>query len=341
MKNIIEFPNLGWKFTVNETAFTIFNIEIKWYALILTLGIVLAVMYVLYRAKQQGIPTDCVVDYAIVTVICGIVGARLYYVLTTLGEYDSFLDMINIRNGGLAIYGSIIGGGLAVVITALVKRMKVLNMLDIVAPSVMLGQIVGRWGNFMNGEAYGAITDKYVFFTRSFTQKGCEKLPWIMKVTEENDGVVHGSVTAHPAFLYEGIWNLIGFILINIFYKKKKANGQIFYAYIAWYGLGRCVVEGFRSDSLTVGNIRISQLLGFVCFIAGGILLLFSRKIAKGVCGEPRAKEIADAIAAKNGNSSRKKTTDTKKSTEEDDIPKDADETEETVKEESENGEDN
>lgn len=313
MKNIVSFPNLGWEFTLNETAFTAFGVDIKWYALIMTSGIILAVLYVILRAKQQKIPVDCVIDYAIFAVIFGIVGARAYYVLTTLGEYDSFFDMINIRNGGLAIYGSIIGGALAIVCVAKAKKMKMLNMFDMVAPGVMLGQIIGRWGNFMNGEAYGSITDKYVFFTRSFTQSGCEKLPWIMKVTEVYDGEMGASVVAHPTFLYESLWNLLGFVLINIFYKKKTKNGQIFFAYVSWYGLGRCVIEGFRSDSLMVGDIRISQLLGFVCFFVGAILFLFAGKLSKGVCGEPRAEEITAEIEAKNNKQKDKnKKTDTK-----------------------------
>lgn len=300
IQNLISFPNIALDFTVNETAFTVFGVEIKWYALILTLGIILAVLYVVLRARQQGIPTDCVIDYAIFIVIFGIIGARLFYVLTTLDQYDSFIDMINIRNGGMAIYGSVIAGALAIVGVAKSKKMKVLNMFDNVAPAVLLGQIIGRWGNFMNGEAFGSIGDKYFLFGKTFAQTGCEKLPWIMKVTEVRDGVAYETVTAHPTFLYESLWNLVGFILINIFFKKKKFNGQIFYAYIAWYGLGRMFVEGFRSDSLMLGSQRISQLIGITCFVVGTVLLFAGKKLAHGVCGEPRAKEIAAEIAAKN-----------------------------------------
>lgn len=312
IRNLISFPNAGLDFTINETAFTVFNVEIKWYAIILTLGIVCACLYALFRSKQQGIPSDCVVDYAIFAVIFGIIGARLFYVLTTLDQYDSFLDMINIRNGGLAIYGSIIGGALAIVFVARYKKMKVLNMFDMIAPGVMYGQVIGRFGNFVNGEAFGSISDKYFLFGRTFTQKGCGKLPWIMKVTEVNDGVAGAAVTAHPTFLYEACWNLAGFILINIFYRKKKFNGQIFYAYIAWYGFGRMLIEGLRSDSLMIGSQRISQLIGLSCFVIGTVLLFAGKRLAGGVCGEPRANEIAEMYASK---AKKKKTAAAAKST--------------------------
>ncbi len=260
----ISFPGIGIEpFVVNKIAFSFGNLEVRWYGILLTLGIMLGVCYAIFRSKHEGISTDDVLDFAIWTVLLAIIGARLYYVLTTLKNasggwnYHSFVDVIAIWEGGIAMYGSIIGGALALIIVSKVKKYdksKILKLFDMVAPGVMLGQIIGRWGNFVNGEAHGIEVSEN-FFLR-------------MGLMGAADGASYKYFTYfHPTFLYESAWNLIGFILINAFYKKKKFDGQITLAYLAWYGFGRMFIEGLRTDSLYIGVFRISQVIGFLCFV--------------------------------------------------------------------------
>ena len=262
----VSFPGLGiQEFNLNPIAFTIpigSGIEVRWYGIIITLGIILAFTYCSYRAKQEGILFDDVLDMAIFTVIFAIIGARLYYVLTSLDKYDSILDAIAIWNGGLAIYGAIIAGGITIFVMCRIKKIKFIKVFDATAPAVMIGQILGRWGNFFNGEAYGEeILEGSPFY---FIRMGL--IPNI-----ESSFRMH---YFHPTFLYESLWNLVGFIIINALYKKKKFDGQIFFMYISWYGFGRMLIEGLRTDSLYVGVFRISQVVGFLCFVVGSIFLV-------------------------------------------------------------------
>ena len=259
----VAFPGLGIEnFEVNPVAFTLFdNIEVRWYGIIITLGIILAFSYCAFRAKQEKIVFDDLLDIAIFTVIFGIVGARLYYVLTSLDKYDSLYSMIAIWEGGLAIYGGLIAGALTIFLVCRHKKIKVMKMFDAVAPGVMIAQALGRWGNFFNGEAYGeeVIEGSFLYFIRMGLIPNVESRTKMFYF--------------HPTFLYESLWNITGFILINALYKKKKFNGQIFYMYIAWYGFGRMLIEGLRTDSLYVGVFRISQVVGFICFVVGSLML--------------------------------------------------------------------
>ena len=264
----VSFPGLGIEnFNVNPVAFTVpifGGIEVRWYGIIITLGIILAFSYCAFRAKQEGIIFDDLLDMAIFTVIFAIIGARLYYVLTSLDKYNSFYDAIAIWEGGLAIYGAIIAGALTILLVCKYKRIKVTKAFDAVAPGVMIGQFLGRWGNFFNGEAYGTeVAEDSIFY---FIRMGL--IPNI-----ESASRMH---YFHPTFLYESVWNVIGFILINIFYKKKKFDGQIVLMYISWYGFGRMIIEGLRTDSLYVGVFRISQVIGFICFVVGTLLLIIN-----------------------------------------------------------------
>ena len=271
----VSFPGIGIApFEINKIAFTlpIFGgLEVRWYGLILTFGIVAGLLYTLYHAKFEGISTDDVLDFAIYTVLSAIVGARTYYVLTTLKDpatgawnYHGFIDVIAIWNGGIAMYGSIIGGALALFLVSKVKkfdRTKMIKIFDMVAPSVMLGQIIGRWGNFCNGEAHGIETSAN-FFLR-------------MGLMGDADGASFKYMTYfHPTFLYESLWNLVGFLIIHFLYKKKKFDGQVTLMYLAWYGFGRMFIEGLRTDSLYIGVFRISQVVGFLCFLICTTLLV-------------------------------------------------------------------
>ena len=201
----LSFPGLGIpEFEVDRIAFEInigkLHLAVGWYGMIICIGIMLAIYYVVYRAKQNGISFDDILDYALVTVPLAVIGARIYYVIFNPYGYDSFYDIIAIWNGGLAIYGAIIVGAICVFTVSKVKKIKFMVMADCTVPAVMLGQLIGRWGNFMNGEAFGAETT----------------LPWRMGVCNQ---ITHfQTIYVHPTFLYESLWNLLGFIIINIFY---------------------------------------------------------------------------------------------------------------------------
>ncbi len=282
MRNVIlSFPGLGIEeFTVNPVAF----FSVHWYGIIITLGMVIAFFYALYRAKQIGIKTDDMLDIALFLIPSSVIGARLYYVLTTLDQYDSFLDVIAIWNGGLAIYGGVIAGILSVVAVCRYKKLKALDVLDCIAPGLILAQAMGRWGNFFNGEAFGAVIPEAspLYFLRMGVIS-------TMSIDKFGDFAMH---YVHPTFLYESVWNLIGFLLMHLFYKKKSFSGEVVLWYAAWYDLGRMFIEGLRIDSLMVGPFRISQVVALVCFVGGFAGIVVKRiydarkkKISKNING--------------------------------------------------------
>ncbi len=270
MKNLvtISFPGMGIEdFTVSKVAFSVGPLSVRWYGIIITLGMVVAVMYAVWRAKQKGVVLDDMIDMALWTISLGILGARLYYVIF-YGGVRSFYDLIAIWEGGLAIYGGIIGGVLGIYICCRRKKMKFFSMLDCIAPGVMIAQAMGRWGNFFNGEAFGAIVPEGspLYFLRM----GLYPHP-------HDYHEIKGMIYVHPTFLYESLWNVLGFVLINLLYKKKKFDGEIALWYFAWYGFGRMFIEGLRTDSLMLGPFRISQLVGLICFVAGVALVIVGR----------------------------------------------------------------
>ena len=283
----ISFEGLGiGQFKVNPVAIPIFN-GIRWYGIIITIGIVLAFLYVAkWRAKDAGYHFDDLLDFVLFVVPIGVLGARLFYVFTSDG-YD-WSNWYRIWDGGLAIYGGIIAGVLTLVAVGKYKKVRIFRLMDCTAPAVMIAQALGRWGNFFNGEAYGAETTSFLRMGLSDTLGGAQ-------------------VYVHPTFLYESLWNLIGFALINIFYKKKKFDGQITLEYIGWYGLGRFFIELLRQDSLPLKigsyNLRISCVIGLLCFLV--CLTLFIIFIVKPrnpaldlSCYYPGAKRL-QLIAAK------------------------------------------
>ena len=293
----VSFPGLGIEpFHMDRIAFSLFGIDVNWYGLIITCGMILAVLYALWHAKHEGVKSDHIIDLALALIFCGVIGARLYYVIMEFDQYlvsgGTFLqnlggtlyNCIAIWNGGLAIYGGIIAGFLAAMVVARVKRIPFPVIADIAGPAVMVGQIIGRWGNFVNVEAYGAETT----------------LPWRMGVLYSfNDGVSFVSEKfVHPTFIYESLWNLLGLILITYFYKKKKFHGQMFLSYMTWYGFGRMLIEGLRADSLYVGSIRISQLVGFVTFVVGAVLIIVNlRRVKRNVpADEPEEEEKTSEV---------------------------------------------
>lgn len=276
MTSTISFPGLGiGEFTINRTAFTIFGINVQWYGLILTTGILVAFILFYRRAiKTEHLTEDDVLNVTLLTVPISIIGARIVYVLTTWsdGKYKTFYDVIAIWEGGIAIYGAILFGLATVIIYCRIRKLNTLSLLDALAPAVMMGQIIGRWGNFVNAEAYG-------------WSEGVEKLPWRMTVGNVYiDNKLRPDIQfVHPTFLYESLWNLVGFIIIQLIYRKKKANGEIFSLYMLWYGFGRGFIEMLRTDSLYLFNtsIKFSVFTGFVCFVGGTALLIYLLKKSK------------------------------------------------------------
>ena len=263
----LSFPGLGIsEFEVNSVAFDIFGSPIAWYGVIIACGMVLAVVYAMFRAKQIGITPDDVIDFALFTIPIGVIGARLYYVMTKLEEFDTFEKIIDIRGGGLAIYGGIIAGGITVLVVSFIKKINFLAFADCVAPAVLLAQGVGRWGNFMNGEAFGTETDIFIR----------------MGIQNHNSYTTFGTsemVFVHPTFLYESLWNILGFTLAALLTKHKKYDGQMFLLIFGWYGLGRMFIEGLRTDSLYTNlfgwEFRTSQVLAAVIFAVALAAMIF------------------------------------------------------------------
>ncbi len=263
----ISFPGLGiGEFEIDSIALRLGSLEVAWYGVIITTGIFLAFLYIYLRGKKIKLIADDLVDLAFFAVIPGIIGARLYYVffdwLERPQNYTSFKDIIAIWEGGLAIYGGIIFGALGCIIGLKIKKMRIPAFFDLLAPAVQIAQTLGRWGNFMNAEAYGAET----------------KLPWRMRIVDAYNPV---GIEVHPTFLYESLWNLIGFILINLYAKKKKFDGELLLMYLGWYGLGRAIIEGLRQDSLYLGSLRVSQWLALLCTIVSIALLCYFYFIKK------------------------------------------------------------
>lgn len=262
----LAFPGLGiGSFTVDSVAFRIFGVEIAWYAIFITLGMICAVAYCVWRAKGIGISGDDVVDIALFTIPIGIIGARLYYVINAVIEgsqsFRTFYDWIDIRSGGLAIYGGIVAGGITVYLVCRFKRINFFALADCAMPGVILAQGIGRWGNFMNGEVFGEDTDLF-----------CRM--------EICNSLTRGEVwSVHPTFFYESAWNILGFLIASLFYRKRKFDGQIFIFLMAWYGLGRCVIEGIRADHMDLTifglSLRINQVLAGVFFVIFTALFLF------------------------------------------------------------------
>ena len=297
----VWFPGLGIdKFKIDPVAFSIGNISVAWYSLIIATGMILAVLYVWFRFKENGLSVDDLLDFVLFVIPSGIVGARLYYVIFSFEHYKhNLLEIFAIWKGGLGIYGGIIAGAIAALLVARHKKINLLKVFDMLAPAVMMAQAIGRWGNFMNVEAFGGPTT----------------LPWRMcgrRITEnfiykglidvKDVGLLEsGEIGAHPTFLYESLWNIIGFIAIYFLFvrckKLHKINGQIFYSYLIWYGLGRFWIEGLRSDSLYLVKdvIRVSQLVALLSFIAGvGLMIYGLVRYKKTGAGAVYAVQVTD-----------------------------------------------
>ena len=251
----ISFPFLGIEVDPPRTL-SLGPLTIYYYGLIIAVGLLLAVWYCCKRSKTFGLKEDDILDGVLWVTPFAIVCARIYYCVFAWEEYAANpISVLYIWNGGIAIYGGVLGAVIGIAVICRVKKIRVATVLDIVLLGFLIGQFIGRWGNYMNREAFGAATD-------SFFRMGLYN-----KVTNQWE-------YCHPTFLYESLWNVCGFLLLHFLSRKRKYDGQIALGYAAWYGLGRCMIEGLRVDSLYWGPFRVSQwLAGISCFTAVVVLL--------------------------------------------------------------------
>ena len=274
--NEITFPKLGIDLHLDSTAFSIGGLDIQWYGILITLGLVLAMVYAFTQVKKYGLNPDRVMDCIIGGIIGGVVGARAYYVLLNWNNYaGDWKSILNIREGGLAIYGGIIGSFLAGLLVAKIRKVKFLPLLDIVGIGFLLGQGIGRWGNFFNQEAFGTNT---TLPWGMYSEGTCNYLSSVQETLAAQGVAVDPSLPVHPTFLYESIWCLLGFFLLWAYMKRRKFHGELILMYVMWYGAERFFVEGLRTDSLMVGSFRISQVIAAVSVIAALCIWLALRK---------------------------------------------------------------
>lgn len=264
----IEFPKLGIKIPISREAFKIFGLPVYWYGIIIATGFFLAVVLAMKNSKKAGIKQDDIIDLVLFAAPLSIIGARLYYVIPNWSEFNGdLLKMINIRTGGLAVYGALIVGTIVAIVFARRRNINMLHFLDFCIPYFVLAQAIGRWGNFTNQESFGRNTN----------------LPWgmtgseIRKQLEGLGAAVDPNIPIHPTFLYESLWNLGVFLFLIWFSKRKKLNGEVFCLYLIAYGAGRFWIEGLRLDSLWMGPVRISQLLSLVFVIVFGLIFAIRR----------------------------------------------------------------
>ena len=279
MTNLVQFPALGLSLTINRVAISIGGFNIYWYGIILAAGLMGGLLFAFRYGPDFGIDTDRMVDVVVIGTVMAIVCARIYYVAMAPFEYGSVWEMIDLRNGGIAIYGGLIGafvfGGLA----CKWRKIPLLQMFDLVAMGFLIGQGIGRWGNFVNQEAFGCNTTlpwgMYSEATKSYLAQNAAKLA--------SEGMtVDPAMPVHPTFLYESIWCLVGFLLLFRFMKKRCFHGEVFLLYAVWYGCGRFWIEGLRTDSLMLSaalNLRASQVVAAVSVLVALALEVHFRRI--------------------------------------------------------------
>lgn len=268
MTNLVQFPGLGLSFELDRVAFSIGGMNIYWYGVCIAVGMCLALVFAFRHSVEFGVDADAMVDVILIGVVMGILCARLYYVALSPYQYHSLKDVLAIRDGGLAIYGGIIGAFLFGGLACKWRKVPMLPMFDLAAMGFLIGQGCGRWGNFFNQEAFGCNTT----------------LPWGMfsettraylmgsTVTAQSGVTIDPNLPVHPTFLYESIWCFVGFLLLFRYIKKRKFNGDIALRYMIWYGAGRFWIEALRTDSLMLVpsiGLRASQLVAGIAVVVG------------------------------------------------------------------------
>lgn len=293
MTEFIEFPALGWKFPLSRYLIKDFHlfgltINIKWYGVLIAVGFLLAMIYALRRCKDFDLDPDRMIDVVLVSTLFAFIGARLYYVLFSDERAAYFADPISILkvwNGGLAIYGGILFAFIAGIFMSRWRKVNTLAMFDIASLGFLIGQGIGRWGNFFNQEAFGGNTTLPWGMTGSIIQAGT------------NGAEYDPLLPVHPTFLYESLWCLLGFVILHIVSKKAYTfKGKIFALYLIWYGAGRFAIESLRTDSLYLGTMRVSQLVAVLAILGGIALLLILRARKNETPADLFAEEAMDGM---------------------------------------------
>lgn len=297
--NNIVFPGLGIDISPNNEAFSLFGLSIKWYGVLIAFGMLLAMIYCFKRTKAFGIDGDRLTDTVFAGLIGAVIGARLYYVVLHAESFHDIRDVFAIRDGGLAIYGGILGALLFGCVTAKIRKLRILPTLDLASMGFLIGQAVGRWGNFFNQEAFGCNT------TLPWGMSGGKIQQYLLnhQASLAAQGMeINPYMPVHPCFLYESIWCAIGFLLLHLYHKHRKFDGEVFCMYVLWYGTGRFFIEGLRTDSLYIGSVRASQMLALISAIAALVIIIAMRiKVKKKgtvlYCDTDESKAILEAAA--------------------------------------------
>nr|WP_312884181.1 prolipoprotein diacylglyceryl transferase [Clostridium psychrophilum] len=251
---------------MNPVAFYVFGFSIRWYGILIASGMALAISLLQYTCKYRNVNYDFLLDVVLISLPVGIIGARLYYVAFEFNNYrNNLIDIFDIRGGGLAIHGGILFALICAYLIAKRKKMSFFKMADVTAPTIIIAQAIGRWGNFFNSEAHGGPVS-YNFI---------KKFPYFIQQGMHIDGIYY-----HPTFLYESLWDLIVFVILMIILKNTKKVGIVFFSYIGLYSIGRFFIEGLRTDSLMFGSFRIAQMVslaGILIWIAYLILCKYKK----------------------------------------------------------------
>ena len=255
---------------MNPVMFSLFGLQVRWYSVFILVGIIVGMLLLKKEAKRFSMNWDFVFNLSFWTVIFGILGARLYYVIFNFNQYENnLLDIFKIWEGGLAIHGGIIAGGITVYFYCKKHKANTLKIIDMALPSLIIAQAIGRWGNFFNSEAYGGVT--------SFDKLQSMHIPRFII-----DGMKIDGVYRQPTFLYESIWCLLGFILLLVIRRNKYTKvGTITGTYLMWYSFGRFFIEHMRTDSLMIGGFRVAQILSIILFVVGAYLVIRNHKYSK------------------------------------------------------------
>lgn len=295
MTNLVQFPRLGLELEIDRVAFSLGGLNIYWYGIIIAAGLLLALAFAFHYAADFGVDADRLVDVVLVGTVCAIICARIYYVAFAPFKYDSIWDMINLRDGGIAIYGAVIGAAVFGGLACKWRKVPVLPTFDLVAMGFLIGQGMGRWGNFFNQEAFGCNTNSLFGMYSQGTHDYLAR--WQNELAAQ--GVtVDPSMPVHPTFLYESIWCFVGFFALWAFMKKRRYNGQIALLYAVWYGAGRFWIEGLRTDSLLIPGVglRVSQVVALVGVVAGLVLLIVLGRKYKNVPFQVQLAVSGDAL---------------------------------------------
>ena len=283
MNKNINFPHLGIYLENVGKSISIFGFEIAFYGITIAAAMLAGLWIAMRTAKKTGQNPDLYFDMGMLAIFCALIGARAYYVVFAWENYkNNLLEIFNLRHGGLAIYGGVIGGAVAVYMFARMKKQKFLQLADTASVGLVLGQIIGRWGNFFNREAFGGYTDNLFAMQLPLDAVySWDVTPEMMENLRTAGGVQY--IQVHPTFLYESLWNLMVLVLLAVYTKRKKFDGEVFCLYLLGYGLGRAWIEGLRTDQLWIPGteIPVSQVLAVVLVVVSAAIITVKRRKAK------------------------------------------------------------